>query len=242
MAVRFACSIASQLPAVFRRTEHFADRHLDDAHRHRMARLSAHAFRAAAGHRRFRRPGSRFLSRSLRRSLGGPLGSPSHSCGHSNIFHAAILRAGRAGSRSHHQHPRNYLAQPRARIDQRFRHAHAAILRRANGRTPRGLEQRHRLEFLHGQRRTADRPLHCRHRDRRLQRGLLLSSGRHQLHCGRPIAAGHAHRAHPARGSSQSRAARLARRMALRHPLRSHSLGLPFAGAVEPGGLCPTPR
>src|ERR1019366_2025407 len=56
------------------------------------------------------------------------------------------------------------------------------------------------------------------------------------LHRGRGIAAGHAHHACSAPDSTQSRAPRLARRMALRHELRSDSFRLAFAGAVLHGG------
>ena len=173
---RLARAAASQLPAVLRRPEHLAHRHMDDAHRHVVAGLPAYEVGAAAGHGRLRGPDSHVSGCALRRRVGRSARSPPGAGVDPGAVHGAVAAAGRAHVLRPHHGGLDPGSERDAGPHQRLRHARTPGLHGADGGRPRRPLQRHRHQLLHGQRGAAHRPVAGRHGHRRQQRGAGASS------------------------------------------------------------------
>ncbi len=132
---RLASAPRAQLPPLLQRSKHLAHRHLDDAHRHQLARLPAHRIGVAARHRGLHRARSP-------PSCSRPLPASGWTAGTSARFSSGRKSSPRCNrsrwplSRSRHRitvarHPRPQRASG---ADQCLRHARPPGLSGRNGR------------------------------------------------------------------------------------------------------------
>src|SRR5579863_7491648 len=123
----------SQFQAVLLRPEHVADRHLDDAARDGVARLSAHSLRPSPGCGELLRSDRLLPVGTVRSRVGGAVGAAPAARRYPSSRGRAISgsRGIDAGTRDHPR--RDHRAHGLPGTHQRLRHAGPAILPRPDG-------------------------------------------------------------------------------------------------------------
>ena len=128
-----------QLPALLRRPDRLAGRHLDDADRDQLAGLPADRLGAPARAGRLRRADPLVPPRPLRRRARRPLGPPPRCWSSPRSWRCSSRRRWRRSTLAGVINIWHVLAlEPLPGADQRLRHAGAAGLRGRDGREPGG--------------------------------------------------------------------------------------------------------
>ncbi len=153
-----------------------------------LAGLPADRIRPAAGHGQLCRTDSDLSAGSLRRRLGGSPRPPAGAGLDADLAMVQSLALARSRSRHRITIPGLVLSVFQGCINAFDMPGRQSFMVQMVEDRARPL-QRHRHQFVDGQRGAAGGAVAGRHVDRRLQRGLVLSHRRHQLHRGHRLAA-----------------------------------------------------